>query len=59
MLYAEHLCRSGCQDCKALEGMELSVYGGIDACQGEWVSERMDRWLDGQISSSVCAEMNC
>jgi len=52
-LHAEQLCTSGCQDRKALEGMEISVYGGIDACQGEWVSGKVDRWLDGQISSSI------
>jgi len=52
-LYAERLCTSGCQDCKALEGMEVSVYGGIETCQGEWVSGKVIRWLDGQISSSI------
>jgi hypothetical protein len=28
---------------RLLEGMEISVYGGTDACQGEWVSGRIDR----------------
>jgi hypothetical protein len=56
---------------RLLEGMEVSVCGGMDSCRGEWVSGRMDRWLDGQmdswmdrwlggqISSSVRTEMNC
>ena len=34
---------------RLLEGMEVTVCGGIDACQGEWVSDWMDRWLDGQM----------
>jgi len=32
---------------RLLEGMEVSVYRAIDACQVEWVSGRMDRWMVG------------
>ena len=42
---------------RLLKGIEVSVYWGKDACQGEWVCGRVDRWVAQCVGKLTVGEL--